>query len=193
LTVNAAIFDIEWSGIQQPVALPDCGYSILVNNGAARSRGGELEIQAAVAAATRISFGTGYTDARITDSGASDIVPVGTRIQQVPKWTSHAALDYALDSLPLSPFFHGEYDFVGASFSANNSVTGLYPRPEYSLVNLRAGCHLDAWQLTVFADNVFDKRADFSDSVDLGIGLPGRPRVSINRPRTVGLDARLRF
>ena len=193
LTANAAVFDIEWDNVQQNVSLPNCGFGIGVNGGHARSQGGEVEVQAALTSALRVSMGAGYTDAHITDPGLCHIVSAGTPIQQVPRWTANAAIDYRFEVASLPSFVHADYAFVDNSLSATNDPVTPRLRPSYSLVNLRLGVDIKQVELTVFADNVFDTHANFSDVPSQAIELPGRPRIVTNRPRTVGVDARVKF
>ncbi|MDR3511677.1 MAG: TonB-dependent receptor [Caulobacteraceae bacterium] len=193
LTVDAALFDIEWSNVQQSVALPTCGFSVSVNGGHARSRGGELEVQAAVTSSLKLSMGAGYTDAQITDPGPNHIVTAGTPIQQVPKWTFNAAADYRFEAVNVPAFIHADFAYVDSSLSANNDATNPRLRPAYSLVNVRTGVDVNRVELTLFVDNVFDQHANYADVPPQAIELPGRPRIATNRPRTVGVDARVKF
>ena len=193
LTVNGSVFVIDWSDVQQQVALPHCGFSIGVNGGAARSQGAELEVQAAVTHALRLSLGGGYDDAHITSGGRFNVVPAGTPIQEVPRWTATAGLDYSFEVLTLPAFFHTDYAFVGASQSAINDPVTPRLRPSYSLFNFRLGGDYGPVELALFIDNAFDKHANLSDVPPEAIELPGRPRIAVNRPRTIGLDARVKF
>ncbi len=44
LAINASIFYIDWTNIQQNVYLPTCGEQFTANLGKAKSEGGDLEI-----------------------------------------------------------------------------------------------------------------------------------------------------
>jgi outer membrane receptor protein involved in Fe transport len=193
LTVDGALFDIEWSNVQQFVALPTCGFGVSVNGGHARSQGGELEMQAAVTSGLKVSAGAGYTDAQITNPGPFNIVPAGSPVQQVPKWTFNAAADYHFMAVTVPAFVHADFAYVDSSLSASNDAVNPRLRPAYSLVNARAGVDVNQVELTLFVDNVFDQHANLADVPPEAIELPGRPRIAVNRPRTVGVDARVKF
>jgi iron complex outermembrane receptor protein len=193
LRVDAAVFDIEWSHVQQLVDLPTCGFGITVNGGAARSQGAELELQAAVTEALRLSVGAGYVDAKIVNSGALNILPDGSPIQQVPKWTYNATGDYRFNLFVLPAFARIEYAHVGSSISENNSIADPLFRPSYSLTKVRSGVDIKQWEITAFADNVFNAHANLADAQPQAIVLPGRPRFVTNRPRTIGVDLRFKF
>lgn len=191
LIVNATGFRVEWSNIQQSVALA-CGFSIDQNGGHARSEGFELEAQASPAKGLVLGAGVGYTNARITDPGALAILTPGARIQQVPRWNLTASADYkfAMANLPLT--FHGDISHVGSSLSRSNLLTGRI-RPAYDLANLRFGTDFERFNVTFFIKNVFDKIANLADVPPLAIEDPNRPRIAAGRPRTMGIDVRAKF
>ena len=51
----------------------------------------------------------------------------------------------------------------------------------------------EKYELTVFADNVTDERANLADNRSIAAETPGRQRLVTNRPRTIGLEGRIRF
>ncbi len=191
LVVNATAFRVDWSNIQQNVALA-CGFSIDQNGGEARSEGFELEVQARPADGLVLGTGIGYTNARITDPGKLSVLKSGARIQQVPRWnlTASADYDFALGKLPLT--FHGDVSHVGSSLSRSNLLTGRI-RPAYELANLRLGTDFERFNVTLFVENVFNTIANLADVPPLAIEDPDRPRIAAGRPRTMGIDVRAKF
>lgn len=83
--------------------------------------------------------------------------------------------------------------YIGASFSANNGELHPLRRPGYSITDLRLGMRRDRYQADAFVTNLTDERANLADAVLIGAELPGQPRFLINQPRTVGIEARIRF
>jgi hypothetical protein len=75
--------------------------------------------------------------------------------------------------------------YVGDSISAQNAY-----RPEYTIVDLRAGAKFGMWDLSVFVKNAADKRANLSDAPELSDSLN---LIAIERPRTIGIDLRAKF
>lgn len=192
LQVNATAFRIEWSDVQQNVPL-SCGFSIQANAGKARSQGVEFEAQLNPATGLNLSLGVGYTDAQITDGGSLGFARPGDRIQQVPKWNLSAALDYETEIAGRPVFTHLDYAFVDRSVSALNDAAHPRARPSYSLVNARAGVEVGPVRYSLFVKNLFDEAANYGDAPPLGAELPGRPRIAVSRPRTVGLELSARF
>lgn len=193
LTLNATGFIIDWKNLQQTLGLGSCGYSAVVNVGAARSKGAELEATLRLGQGLNVSFGGGYTDAYITDNGGLNgtrAAAVGSPVQNVPKWTISSAIDVDRDLGDVPAFFHLDFAYVGSSYNARNTPR---IRPSYSLVNLRTGADIGGWEVAFFVKNLTDKAADFGDVPPLVVQLPGRPRIAINQPRTAGIEARIKF
>jgi iron complex outermembrane recepter protein len=192
LTVNAAGFVIDWKNLQQTLGLGSCGYQATVNVGSARSEGGELEMAWRATRALQLSLGGGYTDAYITNNGGltGNAAAVGSPVQNVPKWTVSSGVDYDMTIHGLPVFAHADYAYVGDSYDARNAPR---IRPSYSLVNLRAGVQVNTWRWSLFVRNLTNKAADFGDVPPMSVQLPGRPRIAVNTPRTIGIEARVAF
>jgi outer membrane receptor protein involved in Fe transport len=195
VSLNGAVYYIQWDNIQQLNRLA-CGFQFVQNAGEAESKGFELELTAAPMQGLTLSAGVGYTDAEITDDGGVAGVAVGDKIQGVPDWTFNATGQYIW---PLGDVWEGlvraDFNYYGESFSANNESVGANARKRdsWSALNLRIGMVNDKWDLILFADNVTDERASLADSRSIAAETPGRQRLVVNRPRTIGVEARVRF
>jgi outer membrane receptor protein involved in Fe transport len=66
LSINASVFYIDWSNIQQNVYLPDCGEQFTANLGKAKSEGGDIEVLYKPVPALTLDLTAAYTDARLT-------------------------------------------------------------------------------------------------------------------------------
>ena len=66
LSINVALYHIDWKDVQQAVADPGCGYLIVANVGEARSRGVEAEIMMRPIDNLTLSAAASYTDAEFT-------------------------------------------------------------------------------------------------------------------------------
>ena len=94
----------------------------------------------------------------------------------------------------MEPFVRFDYSYVG---TAVNSLSGfeaaVFPQQsneleDYQIGDLKFGLESDQWSVTAFVDNVWDERAQqFVNNRWI------KPRLSINRPRTYGLQLRYRF
>ena len=193
-TVNAAAFLIEWTDIQQQVALPMCGYFFTGNSGKAQSDGFELEFSGQLSPGLTLGIGVGYVDARITEQGLGSSQPIGSPVYQVPDLTLTGNLEYQWRlTTNWAGFGRVDSSYIGASFSGNNGELNPVRRPGYSITNLRLGMRRDRYQIDAFVTNLTDAHANLADAVLIGAELPGQPRFLINQPRTVGIEARIRF
>jgi outer membrane receptor protein involved in Fe transport len=195
VTLNGAVFFIDWSDIQQLNRLA-CGFQFTQNAGNAESKGFELELMAAPTDGLTISAGLGYTDAEITDDGGVAGVAVGDKVQGVPDWTATASVQYIWPAFgSWDGLVRGDGNYYGDSYSANNESVGANARlrESWSALNLRVGIVNEQWDLIIFADNVTDERASLADSRSIAAETPTRQRLVVTRPRTIGVEARFRF
>ena len=195
VTLNAAAFFIDWTDIQQLNRLA-CGFQFTDNAGEAESKGFEVEINAAPTDNLALTFGAGYTNAEITDTGGVAGVRVGDKIQGVPEWTVTSSLQYDFEfNSDWGGIFRADANYYGESFSSNNEASAETQRlrESWSAANIRLSAVKDKIEVTLFVDNVTDARANLADSRSIAAETPGRQRLVINRPRTIGVEARMRF
>ncbi len=192
LTLNAAAFQVDWSDLQQRQGLA-CGFTVNVNAGEAQLRGLELEMDWLLGEGTRVNVGVGYVDSEITDNGGLSTVIEGAPVQNVPEWTWSVALDQDFNVAGHDAYLHADYGFTDSSYSGNNSPTTPLLRPSYAIANLRIGASFGVGELALFAENVFDEAANYADIPPLGVQTPGRPRIVVNQPRTIGMEWRRNF
>jgi iron complex outermembrane receptor protein len=193
LTVDAAGFYIKWKDIQQEILL-SCGFQYTANAGAAESKGGELEIRARPIDPLEISLGAGYQNATITEQGAGSPQTVGSPIYQVPNWTGNGAISYTTQLTSDWKLTGGtDYSYIGRSYSGNNNPAEPRLRPSYRLINARFALSRDKFEVALVGKNLGDEVANLGDSRSIAAEVPGRPRLFVNQPRTIGLDFTQRF
>ena len=193
MSLNAAVFFIDWQDSLQVQRLA-CGFQVDANIGDVESTGFEIELSAAPIEGLTFDLGVGYTNTEVV-SPAGDGFPgyeKGESLHGVPDWTSTGSAQY------IFPAFNGwdarlraDANYYGESTSFNNGT--VVDRDSWSALNLRAGVLTERWEVTLFADNVTDERANLADNRSIAAEMPGRPRIVTNRPRTMGLEARYRF
>jgi iron complex outermembrane recepter protein len=186
VTLNSALFYIDWTNIQIGLIRDSDGSAYIGNAGSAVIKGFELELVARPTHALELALATTYNDARVTEDQPSIGAENGERIPTVPKWSGSGSAQY---SFPLSDrlgaYVRSDVQYVGKSY---NNFVERDEQGDYTLVNARFGVELDAWEVSAFVNNLFDERGRlFVDR------LLSNEKVNVNRPRTIGITARKRF
>ena len=193
VTFDAAVFYIDWKNLQQEILLP-CGFQYIANVGSATSKGGEMELRARPLQPLEFSAGIGYQDAKIKSTGPGSPQAVGTPIYNVPDWTANLSATYTVpltaDWLLISG---GDYSYVGRSFSANNDPADPRERPSYRLINARLALQRGQFEVALVGKNLADELTNLGDNRSIAAETPGRPRLFVNQPRTVGIEVRQSF
>jgi outer membrane receptor protein involved in Fe transport len=194
LSINTAVYLINWTGIQQLVRLPTCGFAYIGNAGAARTKGAELELSSNPVEGLSLTLGVGYTDAAITATSPNVLGYIGEPVQQVAPWTVSAAAEYERPlTARLRAIVRADEAYVDHSFSASNDQLHPRLRPSYDILNLRTGLASGPWEAFLFVNNATNERPNLSDNQSQVVELPGRPRILTSLPRTFGVDFRVRF
>jgi iron complex outermembrane recepter protein len=211
LSVNADVYYIKWSGVQETVALP-CGYTFEANAGDARTYGPELEINAKLSTEWSITASGSYTDAKINHPSPEFVAAVLTNpapggIPNCPSTSNCSSIpilnvpkDAASLTLIYSRKVFGDYQLTGRL--ADTYVGPAYdqayafalPLASYNLVNARLGLGSDRWTAALFVDNLTNKIAELTtNNTQFQFNIPQLVRISTNQPRTFGTEVNYRF
>jgi iron complex outermembrane recepter protein len=211
LTINADVYYIKWSGVQETVALP-CGYTLEENAGDGRTYGPELEINAKLSAEWSVLANGSYTDAKINHPGSQFVASVLTNpvaggipgCQSVTSCSSIPILNVPKDEASLTLLYSAKVlggheltarvsdSFVGQAY--DQAYAFGIALPSYNLLNARLGLGTDKWTATLFADNLTNKIAELTtNNTQFQFNVPQLVRVSTNQPRTFGTEINYRF
>ena len=221
ISVNAAIFYTDIEDLQVNLDAGGCSSRVAVNVPEAHTLGGEVEMDAYLTDAFRVTFAGSYVEAEF-DSDVLDAngVPLpglqdGNRIASVPEWQFSIGATYTFGGMlgAEESFVSAWWQMVGERYTqpgdqdsgagdfahglpfggaTGDEVTSVdLELDDYSLVNINAGLVYDAWDLMLYVDNVTDENADLSFNRERG----GRARLAYftNQPRTYGITARYNF
>ena len=200
-TLNASLFHVAWSGIQQLRRL-GCGFGFVSNAGQAGITGLDLDFKAKLSRQWELGAGLGLLNPEITEGGQGLDAQEGNRLLFTPTTTASINLKYFNDiSDKLSLFGNAGWNFVGERFStfgAQNEGTdpaeiAARTLGAYSLLNLRVGLSGSNWEVSLFANNITNTAANYGDVISLAAEVPGRPRYQTSRPRTMGVQFRTFF
>ena len=196
LLISAAGYDIEWSNVQQQVALL-CGFYAQVNGNKARVRGGEIEANGRLTSELQFRLGLGYEDTDVTDPGNLSLFGVmpGTRIAGVPAFTASVGAVYTHHlSADVDAFTSADYSYQGNAISLLVGGGGSEAtRPGYSLVNMRFGIDRGQSELSLNVHNLFNAKPNLGDIGYIGyaqLNAAGGviPQVATLQPLTVTLQ-----
>jgi len=205
IDMDLAIYEMEWSDLQQRISAGIPGSSVLMiaNVGSARIRGGEFGLQAKPIPDFGLLVGLNATVMRdVITEAVAGINHVGDRVPNVPKFSTNAYLEYDFPVLGWNSSARVEYQYVGDSYNEFSPdfdrliVTGgterypLYTRQgDYSLVNLRLNFDHDNINVGAYATNIFNTNGLITATFDYR-----RPTMAFaTQPRTVGLTLGYKF
>ena len=194
LSLDSALYYIKWNNLQQLILLPTCGFNLTGNFGTAASKGAELQVQYAISRSLLFAVSGSFTQAQLTSTVTGGQGVSGDPLENVPKWMGSVSVDYHRDISPdVSGFAH--FDLNTSSRQYNNFVPSsiYYATGGYTLANARLGINTAAWRISFFVSNLLNKHAETALPNSYAINLANSRMVSLNRPRTIGLDLQRDF
>jgi outer membrane receptor protein involved in Fe transport len=198
---SASAYYLKWNNIQQVVSLPSCGFRYTTNQGAAESKGFDLEGEWLVTDGLDIDFSLGYTDAHYTNTSESAgliLAEPGDKLPGSP-WTFSLGAQYNKKVWGHDSFLRLDYTLqsheIGMTPERDRATTlfdgGLVPEPETDLLSVRAGTTVKDINFTLFMDNLLNAHPV--------LGLTHQDEFTLLyeattlRPRTFGLTATYRY
>jgi iron complex outermembrane recepter protein len=199
--IDAAVYRIDWRGIQLPASINGLGY--LANGGAAVSQG--VEFAGTYSPIDRLTLGL---NAAYTDSHLTSVIPeasfllTGYQLPDVPKLSASATADYRWALVGnWAAHVGGGYRYVGPQWlsiveSASAATTPTVRTGGYSVIDLNANVQNDHLTFKAYVRNLANNHA----IVGAAAGPVGQSLVirnsatgvdsidaSILQPRTIGV------
>jgi len=203
LTIDTAVFEIDWNNIQLQGTDPVTSLTFIANGGTARSRGLEFSGNLTPWHGMSIDANFAATDAVLTQDiltlqgGAGFLGRSGDRLPFSARFTGNVS---AQQSFALSPRMDGNLGFslayVGNRMAAyqTNSTAATRPRidiPAYTVFDLRGGVTFDKdWNVGLYVRNLFDSRGITVAQNRNGANVPTALYI---QPRTFGITASRNF
>ena len=211
ITLNGAVYYIDWSDIVLEGRSATGLFAFLNNADSAEATGFELESIFDLGEDFRLTAAVSYVNAELDADAPPNRASAtlsrsglkGDAIPNVPDWTFNASMEYG-HPLPwmggLRGYVYLNVNYTGENFSDYNGFlldintlestatpNVVYNRQgDYAIVDLRAGVEGEDWAVALFLENVFDERA----ITQIFEGAPFRPDPGQNfleKPRTLGV------
>jgi len=169
--VQASVYQIDWSDIQQSVGLNSCGFQFTSNLGRARSRGFDLQLELKPVDRLTLQAEVGYVDAKFLDTvfgGPTATAPFVSRGDHVlgAPWTVslHGQYDFDLFT-EKGAYVRSDFDFRSRQNSlppflnpANGAIdTALETPPAVYFWSARLGVQPGRFDLSFFVNNILNK------------------------------------
>ncbi len=204
LRFNVAAYSMQWDDFAVQIEDPQPGVFQLgyVNLPSAEIQGFESELSFAINDAWQLDATLGYNDGEVSEATELvldpnfDPIPVtkGARLPLTPDWTASLGIEYRARGRlwNAQPFARLDLAYVGESVTSLEGIESVVAecavetQDAYETGDFRFGLESEGgWSASLFVDNAWDERATVFRSCRWAV-----PRMSINRPRTIGLQFR---
>ncbi|WP_426701079.1 TonB-dependent receptor [Rhodanobacter sp. Col0626] len=196
ISVDFAVYDINWRGIQVSTATPNGSITYLANGGTATSRGAELSAAFMPIRDLRLGLNASYTDAYLTEDAPALKGKNGDSLPGIPHINWSYTTDYYYQ-LPGAWSGHvgGNYRWIGKRSSNVSSSPYNYPENSYGVLDLNADISKDVWTLRFYVKNLTNQHPH----LNIGYMQNGVTNAVVNlpsailQPRTVGVEFDAQF
>ncbi|KLI64371.1 TonB-dependent receptor [Aurantiacibacter marinus] len=185
LRFNGSAFYVDISRLQTTIFDPSITNLFFSDNAAnAEIYGLEADFTIAPYAVPGLTIAGAVSilDTKITEvlTPTTDVL-VGEPLAFAPEFQGNIRARYEWDlSNDLEAFIMPQFTYSASKFTDIIEINKL-ELDSYTVVDLSAGVVANEWRFEVFGENLFNERAQIS-----GNYVNDRPRISVNRPMTVG-------
>ncbi|HUD92073.1 TonB-dependent receptor [Sphingobium sp.] len=208
LSTSISVFQVKWDGIQLASQTVNGAIGITANGGKAKSKGVDFSFNARVTDQFTVRGNYSYLDAKLTEDvpgllstadGSADLFS-GDRLPGSAKNSGAISAIYTMKMGENDLRLNWTSTYTGGILTRPGARGGGELLPSYVMHRASATYSTDVWELSLFANNIFDKYAITGVSNDLtrygqindGIIYRGYAR-SIAQPRTIGVEGRIKF
>jgi iron complex outermembrane recepter protein len=189
LVVEAAVYDIEWSDILQPIT--DGGFSYFTNAGKARITGAELSLNWLPSAAWRFAGALSLIDAKLRTDATGLGGHAGDDIPSTARITASLSATHNFELCGRAAYFGVNARHVGernAGFPGS-SVLPAYMMPAYTVFGLQTGIDMERYKLSAYVRNVTNTRGIAA----VAFTTLTAAKAVVTEPRTIGVAVNVPF
>ena len=208
LSTSVSVFQVKWDGIQLASQTVNGAIGITANGGKAESKGVDFTFNARITDQFTIRGNYSYLDAKLTEDvpgllstadGSADLFD-GDRLPGSAKNSGAASAVYVLPMGENDLRLNWTATYTGGILTRPGARGGGERLPSYVMHRAAVTYSTDVWEISMFANNIFDKYAITGVSNDLtrrgqindDIIYRGYAR-SVAQPRTIGVEGRVKF
>ena len=185
LTLNTAVFNIDWSDLPSYIRgdSPSCpvDFGITNNIGKANSKGVEVDVNYLVTSQLSVNLSASYVEAEWKDT-TGITAESGESLSFAPRTNASMGLQYSFDMSSYPAFARADINYVG-EYENGFKSSGFPTSGDYVNANLRLGIDIDQWSLALYVTNLTDEDSSIASAVsDIRV-----------IPRRLGLEANYTF
>ena len=203
VTVNGAIYHIDWSNLQSQVIMSGlapipqasrCNFPAIFNVGKATIEGLELEVNALLSNHLRLDWSFASTNPRYESNYPALGIVKGAKMQGTPDLQSTLGLQYGFELAQRSGFARVDWSYTGRVPNAGNDFrtqAAPFQSGDFHTVNARLGMDITReFRIELFADNLLN---EFGVQRQIDVNGGQAPTVFTIRPRTLGATVRISY
>ena len=189
LSVEAAVYDIEWRNIQQPIS--DNGFSFITNAGDARIRGSELTLNWTPTPAWRVEAGLSAIDAKLRTDAIGLGAHAGDRLPFSARFSGSLGIDrhFDVDGHPAYVGATARYTGERQDGFPGSGVLPAYKLPAYMLFGLQGGVDFKRFNVSAYVRNLTNTRG----LVTVSYSTLTAAQAVVTDPRVIGMSVDVPF
>jgi outer membrane receptor protein involved in Fe transport len=193
LSVEAAVYFSQWKDVTVRIPIADTGFNGLINSEGTETKGVELSVVARLIEGLTLTASGSYNDAEYVGGVPGTAIVDGSPVDEVAKYTASASADYRwVVSGDIGGFARASWQYTSPrSFDS----FPLYQEGDtINRVDARLGVDFDTVTVALFVDNLTNEDGATTYRAVSALGGGAFDIVSPRlRPRTIGIEATLRF
>jgi outer membrane receptor protein involved in Fe transport len=195
VTVNSALYRIDWDSMQVSAASTNGAWRFVTNAGRARILGAEIEAIAVPAPGLWLMVNGAFNDARLMEDQRNAVGfgagVAGDRVPFTPKWTGAVSVVRREPIGAYNTVARFDYTYTGVSASEFRPTAITYQKqPAYGLVDVQLSAERGGLEVSARLTNLFDVSAPLMVATNLS-GV--RDQTFGARPRALTLGLRKTF
>lgn len=198
LTVNAALYRIDWKDFQINLIGRNGNFqqAYIANAGDARSQGFELAVEARPWTGMTLSINGSIGKAELAEDLPASSTAFGLKGDRLPYSTRYNGNVSAEQDFPLggdwTGVVAGSVNYVGSKFqefiAASAPPDSRIRLPAFTTFDIRTGASGAGWTANLFINNLTDRRARSVLVSSSAFGVTGGYYASLIQPRTIGIS-----